>query len=402
MRCRRRVITALLGLALSAGLSAWAGPEPPAATEGIQAALKALADDDPRAAERIAARLAVSGAAGAQRAWLIAGTARQRLGSYADAAQAYRRFLACCDDADERRYVLERIEECTSAAGDAPRPRPASQLLSRRQLARLATVEGRHRRQIETTEHFAVRAYNDELARLTGRRAEVALAHICRVILRGQEFPHSVDIYVWPTISEFRKHATSAPEWAGGSFSITRGPDGAARRRIDLTQLDDEQRFDTAMLDRVLPHEICHLVVAEYFGDRPCPLAINEGLAMMAEATVDNARVRLAGAVLAGEKKIPLGRLLTLTAVDGEQAHVFYAEAFSLTSYLHHGMTARQFRELLAQIKGGCAFEDAVQRALGLPHEDGFLGRLASAWEDEAIRQGQFLRALDTEVSAAR
>ncbi len=388
--------------ALAGGISGWGATAAPSATEGIQEALSALARNDPRQAEHIAARLAASNAQGAQRAWLIAATARRRLGSYDQAADAYRKFLAGCDDPRERGYGLEQIGECMSSGSRAPRPAAASQLLTAEQRRRLSFVEGRHSRQIHTTDHFVVRAYNSELAKLIGRQAEAALAHICQVILCGQDYPHTVSVYVWPNVSEYHKHAASAPEWAGGAFTLKHDPTGRILRRIDLTQLDDKQQFDLTTLDRVLPHEICHLVLAEYFGDAHCPLAVNEGLAMMAEATVANGRVRLAGAALAGTRKIPLRKLLTTTRLEPDDAHIFYAEAWSLTSYVHARLSRKQFREMLAHLKAGCPFEEALQRALYLPPDENFLAGLAKAWESEAIRQGQFLQALDSDLTDVR
>ena len=170
----------------------------------------------------------------------------------------------------------------------------------------------------------------------------------------------------------------------------------------DNTLNGQDVDIDVNMLDRILPHEICHLVLAERFGDAHCPLPLNEGLAMMAETTLHNDRIRLAAAALASHRKIPLRRLLAATRVQADDAAVFYAESHSLVSFLHARLTARQFRDLLANLKDGCPFGDALQRALYLPPDEDFLPRLADAWAAEAIRQGQFLKALDTGLSATR
>ncbi len=173
-------------------------------------------------------------------------------------------------------------------------------------------------------------------------------------------------------------------------------------RRIDLTQLNDRRQFDVAMLDRVLPHEVCHLVLAEYFGDAWCPLPINEGLAMMAEAAPENDRILLASAVLTSNKKISLRELLAADRIKPDQAPAFYAESHSLISYLHHRLTAKQFRDLLANVKDGSHFSEALQQALFLPHDEKFLAKFSEAWQADAIRQGQFLRALDAGVADAK
>ena len=116
---------------------------------------------------------------------------------------------------------------------------------------------------------------------------------------------------------------------------------------------------------------------------------------MMAEARVDNSRVLLAGAALAGGEKIPLQKLLRMDRCGADNAAVFYAESFSLTAYLHKRMTPGQFGEMLTHIKTGCPLDEAVQRALYVPENETFLKRLSTAWEAEALRQWQFLKALD-------
>ncbi len=365
----------------------------PSSSEGIQQALAALSSGQAERAERIAAKVAAGEAEGAWRAWLIVASARHRLDRYASAQKAYRQFLSLCRSPAERVYVMEQIDRCRLASAEPAGAVVVSEQLSPRRRAKLSTVD--NRRFTESSEHFVVRARNSDLARLIVKQAEIALGRICRIILSGQDYPHSVSIYVWSNVAEYRKHAVSAPEWSGGSFSLRQDDNGQIIRRIDLTQLGGDGLFDAAMLDRVLPHEMCHLVLAEFFGDAPCPLALNEGLAMLAEARVDNSRVLLTGAALAGGGKIPLRKLLRMDRCDADNAAVFYAESFSLTAYLHKRMTPGQFGEMLAHIKTGCPLDEAVQRALYVPGNETFGKRLSAAWEAEALRQWQFLQALD-------
>lgn len=362
--------------------------------EGIQRALSSLAAGRYKEAERIASRVAAStGEDAAWRSWLIVATARHRLEKYPQAAEAYKQFLSLCRNPSERAYVMEQINRCRLARDKSARPVVVSELLSAKQRAKLSTVD--NRKFTESSEHFVVRSHNSELAKLIVKQAEIALRRICRVILAGQDYPHSVSIYVWPNVAQYRKHAVSAPEWSGGGFSLRYDKNGQLVRRIDLTQLGKDGLFDTNMLDRILPHEMCHLVLAEFFGDAPCPLALNEGLAMMAEASVDNSRVLLAGTAMLGDSKIPLRKLLMTERCNAENAAVFYAESFSLTAYLHKRMTPGQFREMLTHIKTGCPLEEAIQRALYVPIDETFGKRLSTAWEAEALRQWQFLNALN-------
>ena len=384
----------ILALATAGALGAGSGLIAPAScTDEIQRALQALADGDFARAEGIAVAVVASQRKGSARAWLIVGAARERLGRYAQAEEAYRQYLAVCERQDDRTYALAQLRRCQAVADPPTRTLPARLRLTAARRAELSKVSVRQR--VETSEHFVVRAYNSPLAKLVAAEAETALERICRSVLSGRAYPHSVSIYVWPDADEYGKHAVSAPEWSGGNFSLRQDESGELVRRIDLTQLDPRGHFDTTMLDRVLPHEMCHLVLAEFFGDAPCPLAINEGLAMLAEAEVDNTRVRLAAAALTSEKGIPLRKLLLKQDCTGPDRAVFYAEAFSLMEYLRSHITQPQLFEMLSHIRTGLSFEEALQRALCVPPQRNFLDRLARAWTDEAIRQRQFLQALE-------
>lgn len=361
-------------------------------TQQIQKSLEALEAGDYALAERGAARLAASGEDGAAHAWVIAAAALQRQGRFAQAAAAYRKYLPFCADSARRRYVQDQIARCQAAVAPPKPHQPPSAGLTERQRRELAVVE--ERTSVETSEHFTVHARNASLARLVARQAEAALARICRIVFSGAEYPHGVNVYVWPKAEDFAHNAVTAPEWAGGSFSIRPDENGRLLRRIDLTQLDEKDQFDLLLLDRVLPHEMSHLVLTEFFGDTHCPLAVNEGLAMLNEESVDNGRILLAGAAVGGDRGLPLARLLTVDRCNRENAAVVYAESYSLMRYLHARLTTEQFKDTLEHLKSGLPLDEAMQRALYVPAEEGFLDVMARAWAAEAIRQSHFLQAL--------
>jgi len=325
------------------------------------------------------------------RAWAVVAAARQRQGQYASASRAYRLFLASTESPAMRDYALQQIEACRRAAEPPAMPVAPGSKLDRDARARLAEVHDET--YTESTEHFIVRARNPELARLVAAEAEVSLERICRVILAGQDYPHSVRINVWPDHDTYLAHAADAPEWSGGSFRFF-VQDGLVTRQIDLTQRDAEKQLAVIMLDRVLPHELCHLVLREYFGDAACPLFLNEGLAMMAEYEPEAARIELAGKVVAGQARIALAALLVRRRYDLDRPGVFYAEAFSFVEFLHGRITPRQFKAFLRHVKDGCTIADALQRSLYAPADEEFLASLASAWEDHALAQSQYIRAL--------
>ena len=393
MADRRTILAAVL---LVSPMANMAGPMLPDTdgTSGVQQALEHLRCGRHEQAERAALGLArEEGPRAVPEAWLIVATARQRGGKRKDAVLAYQRYLALCTSPVMRQYAMEQIRLCRSPGMEAaPRTAPSRELTPAdlRALMRI-----RRRIQVESSEHFVVRARNSRVARLIAVEAEKALGRICRDVLAGQEFPHRVDIYVWSDRREYAAHAQNAPEWSGGNFSIV-ARNGLVTRRIDLIQLDRTGRFATVMLDRVLPHELCHLVLQEYFGDAACPLLIDEGLAMLAESgQMDNARFLLAGAALGARKHISLTALLARRRHEVKDPAVFYAKAFSFLEFLHSRMNREQFREFLAHVKDGCSVNEAIQRSLYLPLDGTFSAALARAWQDRSVRHAQYLRALD-------
>ena len=364
---------------------------------GIQAALERLRAGQHYRAELIATEL-TEDEAFTGRAWLIVAESEFRRGEPSKALAAYQQFLKTCDSVSARQYVVARMATCRQA-DQTPTPTAVpSDSLTDRQKASLAAVDTRTH--TATSRHFVVQAHNAAVAKLVADEGEQALSRICGDIL-PQEYPHTVEVFVWADHKDYLANAPNAPEWSGGSFSID-VRNGVIYRRIDLTQLDEQRKFSTVMLDRVLPHEMCHLVLKEYFGDAACPLFLNEGLAMLAESGLHTQRLILAGAALAGDEKIPLEKLLVAARPDHNHEGVFYAEALSFTEFLHSRLTRQQFKTFLAAVKDDCAVADALQRALYVAPRPDFLATVAAAWEARAVRQGQFLKALQAPATLVR
>jgi tetratricopeptide (TPR) repeat protein len=392
MPASERTILALLTLPLLGWALAGASPDSPAPVKPLQQALAALDAQQPAEALELAGPLADAGGKDAPAALLVVATARQRLGDFEQAVAAYKRCLEACRPA-QREYVTEQLRLCEGELAGPAMLLPPSKYITgdeRRKLAKVDKAES-----VETTDHFVVTARNSGVAKLVAAQAETCLTRICRTLYASETYPHSVNIYVWPDITEYRKHAVNAPEWSAGSFTLKTTDNGQAIRRIDLMQLDEGRCFDVTLLDSILPHEMCHLVTTEFFGDTRAPLAINEGLAMLAESGSANARVVQAGSALAGDRKIAIADLLLARQCQHDTAGVFYAESYSLAAYLRSHLNTAQFRDMLTHVKNGCSLDVAVQRALCVSVEDGFMKKLAAAWEEDAIKQSQFLRALE-------
>jgi hypothetical protein len=335
------------------------------------------------------------------RAWLVVASARQQAGRFDQAAAAWAAHLQAEPDGSFAEHARRQLQLCRDSSRSPFRQaqRPSRQLTAQQRKA-LAVVDDRVH--VETSERFVVRARNARLAKLMVDQAEKSLDRICNEILNGVEFNHSVDVYVWTDRKEYLENASDSPDWSGGSYTIQPTRDGELSRRIDLTQCDESGKLNLKMLDRILPHELAHVVLRDVFGDSRCPLVIHEGLAMLAEYQIDNERIRLAGTALAGRKRIGLTDLLAVQWPDVKNPDLFYAEAFSLVEFVYTRLTRSQRRQLLKHMKAGSTFTDALQRVLCVAQDEAFTQRLERAWEEHAVAQAQFLKALDESIGVRR
>ncbi len=325
------------------------------------------------------------------RALLVLAASREAQGRYGEAREAYSQALALCTDPRLQQYVLEQMAQCDRGGPSRQQPAPPSAQLSAQRRADLARLEDAEA--IETGSHFTVRSRNAELSRLVLEHAEGALIRVSQLILGQTEYPHSVEILIHATPADFAAASGDAGH-STGRFELIGQAGGYFRRVIHLTQLDAGGTFDAAMLDRVLPHELSHLVLTEFFGDAPCPLYLQEGLAMLAEYGEPTGRILLAGAAVATGQALPLEYLLTREACQADESALFYAQSRSLLSYLRDSMTQDQFHALLGQLRDGHPLGDALHRALAMPYDATLLARLETAWQAQAIAQAQILTAL--------
>ncbi len=392
-----RLKQALAGYRLSVSLRT----PPPAPAKGIddvaavQQALDAYSRGQLADAATLSEQVASHPVTPNGRAWIIAASAYHARGEYADAADAYRAFLGVCRSPSDREFALGKLAECRQhPAKSTAAPTVPSELLTSKQIEELSEVTDRTC--IESSAHFVVESHNPKLSKLLAEQAEQALRRITKVVMRGAEYPHSVRVKVFPTVKEYRANAKNSPEWSGGSFELTVDETGFAQRAINLTQLDESGALNTDVFDRILPHELCHLVVTEWFGDAHSPLYLQEGMAMAAEYGDHSKRILLAGRDAGSGKALGLQELVATEKYDDGNVDLFYARAYSFVSYMHQRLTPKQFADTLANIKAGNPLRDALHKALYLPDSNAFMSQLEQSWQDDAIANAQYLTFLAT------
>ncbi len=404
MRCSRHKLAAAAFVALamvyiaasgSAALAADAGDGAAAASTALtpmQQVLALYSRGQWQQAADGAKALALDSNAADPRAWIIAGASDAQLGQMDAAVQAYQAYLGVCQDASIKTYVQAEIARCRAMPSPAGLISTPSASLSQQQLDELGAVEPGLA--VQSSEHFQAIAPNAALANLLVNLAEQAAKRVMASFPQDVQCPAAVQIQVFRTQQEYAAQVKGAESWSGGEFQYSVDSQGLAHRTIYLVQLDSAGKFNTPTLDRVLPHELCHLLLTEWFGSQAAPLYLQEGLALGSEFASQDDRTILAASSMASGQGISIESLTTCQQYDSNCVDTFYARSYSLVSYLRERLTAAQFRQVLAQMRCGCTLDEALQRALAIPPADDFMEQLVGAWQDRATAHAQFLIAL--------
>lgn len=183
-----------------------------------------------------------------------------------------------------------------------------------------------------------------------------------------------VKIYLYPSRESFVA-AVRAPAWAAAQAL-------AARREIAIAN------DGSAPTDRVLRHEITHLVLREFVGfDREIPGWLGEGISRLMEKpgrghyTATCAALMDAGLLFSLED---LAKTKPATIADPARVPVFYAQSASLVGYLLDQGGADSFRKLCGALRDGKSLDDALR--FTYPGSLRSLEALETAWKRHLSR----------------
>jgi hypothetical protein len=135
-------------------------------------------------------------------------------------------------------------------------------------------------------------------------------------------------------------------------------------------------------MERLIPHELMHVMLQRQLGNQSLPTWLNEGIATLAEInpTADY------GIVLQDASNrnalIPLVDLCASFPADSAQAFLAYAEARSFTTYLRDTYGAPALLSLARTYTEGVDCENGAQRALGVS-----LSQLDMDWRENSLGQ---------------
>ncbi len=159
-----------------------------------------------------------------------------------------------------------------------------------------------------------------------------------------------VRIYVYPDRESFRK-GTGQPEWSEGVANYT-----------DKTISSFEGSFD--FLDRVLPHEMAHLIFRDHIGFKgQVPLWLDEGVAMRQEKGGRSQAIQVMKFLVGRGEFINLEDLTRMDirgSEDKRLVKIFYAQSVSLVSFIIEEYGRRRFVEFCRRLRDGSSINQAL------------------------------------------
>ncbi len=162
------------------------------------------------------------------------------------------------------------------------------------------------------------------------------------------------------TWKEFVKESGVASEWADG---FAYGP----LREVYMHAGDPD-----GMLNRVLPHELTHIIHREYARDDAyLPLWLLEGLACYNEFSGKETRFGLVKRALASGRMIPLGSLAAFRAYPrGDAVNLFYAESLMLVEFIMDRFGHEGLVRLHKKLRKVEEFDKLVKRTFKMDVEE--------------------------------
>ena len=256
--------------------------------------------------------------------------------------------------------------------------------------------------------HFTTKAHTREIAQKISKHAELEINRISKKLYKFSSVPnYKIIIRVWTDEEDYQKAVPNAPETSKACTWEYLDRLGVSCYRIDIVLPENEKDIQTETLDRVIPHEITHILVGEFFKinadsgkknvpQELCPLALLEGMSIIAEKMPQDQRMIIIGMLQSSNPNmLSLKQLLTLDKYSQSiDPAIFYAQAYSFVEFLRSRLTEMQFTELMKNMREGESFEVALQRALFLNSSSKFMAQLEKAWKDHLITQYKIVQSL--------
>ena len=201
-------------------------------------------------------------------------------------------------------------------------------------------------------------------ARLAAQRCEEVRASLLSALQFPKEGAHwspRCQVILYPDVGSYVSAVGRGSEVTVGSSLVKPRTGTITSRRIDLRS--DAPRY----LDAALPHEMCHLLVADQFRDHPAPLWYDEGLALLVDPPE---KLRLHERDLRDGLRLgtafPISEMLSVERYPEPcRMGVFYGQCAALTQLLLNEGRPSRIHEFASQITA-VGVNPALQASYGI------------------------------------
>lgn len=222
---------------------------------------------------------------------------------------------------------------------------------------------------IEETEHFIVASHNERLSKVIGERSEIYLDFMSKTLFGGREWAVRFPILCYSTHSQYASQGGAPPS----SHGVTQGSITGRTANIKIFQLDPEEGHQGELykyaIESILPHELTHAMLNEFFGGRRPPQWLHEAVAGRFEQTREHytEAAKMARAVVAGEHF----RMRDLFEQKGypQRVGLFYEQSANVVLYLFEAGPEAMYVFLDELARTDNDHDAACAAVLGLPKE---------------------------------
>lgn len=203
-------------------------------------------------------------------------------------------------------------------------------------------------------DHFVIYHDNRQVANNLGWKAEYYYKRILRHLgisgFHPWEGENKCVILIFKTRQEYIKEM-KAEDWSAGQ----------ALKNMNLFAT-----FEGApgLEARILPHEMTHLILWEYFGNMDIPIWFNEGMAQYEEEEQAdyNFKKHILGIIIES-KYIKLSDLFKEVYIPDSRVKIdlFYAESASIIDYMRTELLQANFSKFVSEVKKGKPLDDVLK-----------------------------------------
>lgn len=174
----------------------------------------------------------------------------------------------------------------------------------------------------------------------------------------GIELQEEVNVYIYGSSEDMREALLYVQGWAGG----------VAFAEYNTIMMGVPPRLADTWGTEVVPHELAHLVVAQY--GRSCvggsrPTWLNEGLAVYAEGPPSAETLADLERGLEENAFEPIRSLNGAFAADHSQAGLSYSQSYSIVNYMLETYGQEKMQQLLLTLAAGEEYDEALLEVYG-------------------------------------